>query len=410
MTRLRTANTGRSLLLESRVVGDFFSHVDGLRGGLVARLLRFSTRALVPILLVAAAHSVFANDDSAGLKRFLYVASPGVRDYVNWGGHGVLIFDIDDNHRFVKRLSLKDYGIGETGKVLNVKGICASASTARLYVSTLQQLICLDLLTDKVLWQKSFELGCDRMSISPDGKVIYLPSLEKDVWYVVDATTGDEIKRLVPNSKSHNTLYGLDGKRVYLAGLGSPLLSVASTDNHTIERTVGPFGDNIRPFTVNGAQTRVFVNVDGLLGFEIGDLNTNQRIHRVEVKGFPLGKPKRHGCPSHGIGLTPNEREIWICDGYNSRIHIFDTTAMPPKQSDSIALREQPGWITFSIDGAFAYPSTGEVIDVKTRKIVATLSDEEGRPVHSEKMIEIDFLRGTPSNNGDQFGVGRVMP
>ena len=71
-----------------------------------------------------------------------------------------------------------------------------------------------------MLWEKSFDLGCDRMSISPDGKVIYLPSLEQEAWYIVDATSGEEIKRLVLKSRSHNTVYGLDGKRVYLAGLG----------------------------------------------------------------------------------------------------------------------------------------------------------------------------------------------
>jgi hypothetical protein len=132
-------------------------------------------------------------------------------------------------------------------------------------------------------------------------------------------------------------------------------------------------------------------------------------IHRVEVQGFEKGRPKRHGCPSHGIGLRPDEREIWLCDGFNGRLHIFDATLMPPRQSASIALREQPGWVTFSIDGTLAYPSTGEVIDVKTRKIVATLTDEEGRPVHSEKLLEIDFRDGKPVENGDQFGVGRVV-
>lgn len=178
------------------------------------------------------------------------------------------------------------------------------------------------------------------MSISPDGKVIYLPSLEQKAWYIVDATIGEEIKRLVLNSKSHNTVYGLDGKRVYLAGLGSPRLSVASIDNHSIDKTIGPFGSFIRPFTINGTQTLVFANVNGLLGFEIGDLTTNKVIHRVEVKGFPMGKPKRHGCPSHGIALTPNERQIWLCDAFNSRLHIFDATVSPPKQGQSIALRE----------------------------------------------------------------------
>lgn len=246
------------------------------------------------------------------------------------------------------------------------------------------------------------------MSIAPDGRVIYLPSLEKEAWYVVDAMTGDEIKRLVPKSKSHNTVYGLDGKHVYLAGLGSHFLSVAETDRHTIERTVGPFSDNIRPFTVNGAQTLVFVNVDGLLGFEVGDLGTNQRLHRVEITGVPRGKPQRHGCPSHGIGLTPDEKEIWICDGFNSQMHVFDATVMPPIAKAKIALREQPGWITFSLDGTLAYPSTGEVIDVATKKIIATLTDEDGRPVHSEKMLEIDFRDGRPVRTGDQFGLGRV--
>jgi DNA-binding beta-propeller fold protein YncE len=376
----------------------------------VPHSIRCVLLALVALVPVVANGPACANEEPARSKRYLYVASPGVRNYVEWGGHGVLVFDIDDHHRFVKRLSLKGYGVNEAGKVLNIKGICACAATGRLYVSTLRHLIGLDLLSGKVLWQKSFDLGCDRMSIAPDGRIIYLPSLEKDAWYVVDAATGDEIKRLVPKSRSHNTVYGADGRHVYLAGLGSHLLSVARTDNHTIERTVGPFGDNIRPFTVNGAQSRVFANVDGLLGFEIGDLTSDKPIQRIEVTGFPLGKPKRHGCPSHGIGLVPDERELWVCDGFNSRLHVFDVTVMPPRQVGAIALREQPGWVTFSIDGTRAYPSTGEVIDVSTRKIVATLADEEGRPVHSEKLLEIDFVGDQPIRNGDQFGVGRVVP
>jgi DNA-binding beta-propeller fold protein YncE len=376
----------------------------------MSRLFHLFNLVLVLVLLNSTVSSAPTAELGVSRQRLLYVASPGVRDNLEWGGHGVLVFDVDHAHRFVKRIPLKRYGIDKTGNVLNVKGICANAKTARLYVSTLQQLISIDLLTDQVLWQKYFDLGCDRMSISPDGKVIYLPSLEQGAWYILNAATGDEIKRLVLNSKSHNTVYGLDGKRVYLAGLGSPFLSVASTDIHSVEKTVGPFGDFIRPFTINGAQTLVFANVNGLLGFEIGDLITNEVIHRVEVKGFAMGTPKRHGCPSHGIALTPNEREIWLCDSFNSRLHVFDATVSPPKQGDSIALREQPGWVTFSRDGTYAYPSTGEVIDARSRKIAATLSDEEGRAVHSEKMMEIDFIGGKPIETGDQFGLGRVVP
>ena len=74
----------------------------------------------------------------------------------------------------------------------------------------------------------------------------------------------------------------------------------------------------------------------------------------------------------------------------------------------SIALRDQPGWVTFTIDGRYSYPSTGDVIDVATRKIVAVLKDENGADVQSEKMVEIDFKEGQPVRAGDQFGLGRV--
>ena len=73
-------------------------------------------------------------------------------------------------------------------------------------------------------------------------------------------------------------------------------------------------------------------------------------------------------------------------------------------------LRDEPGWVTFSIDGQYAYPSTGEVIDTHTRKIVALLKDEIGRDVQSEKMVEIDFKGSEPVRAGDQFGLGRVRP
>jgi len=371
---------------------------------------RFQFAFVAFLCALTIANTTIAAEKNAPIKRYLYVASPGVRNYLQWGGHGVLIFDIDNGHKFLRRISLEGYGVNEQGKILNIKGVCASAITNRLYVSTLRQLIAIDLRTEKVLWQKTFDLGCDRMSISPDGKIIYLPSLEKEVWYVVEAKTGTEIKRLIPKSRAHNTVYGRDGKYAYLAGLGSPILSIAQTKDHTIARQVGPFSDNIRPFTVNGAQTLVFVTINNLLGFEIGDLRTNKMIHRIEVQGFEKKRPKRHGCPSHGIGMTPDEKEIWVSDGANNRLHIFDITQMPPRQLQSIKLREQPGWITFSIDGTLAYPSTGDVIDVKTRKIITTLSDEKGRQVHSEKILEIDFQNNTPLQNGDQFGLGRVTP
>lgn len=338
--------------------------------------------------------------------RYLYVAVPGIRNYLGYGGHGILVFDVDNNHRFVKRI--KTQGLSESGVPLNVKGVAVSVPLNSIFISTIQSLQRIDLTTEKLVWEKKYEGGCDRMSISPDGKTMYLPSLEKDFWNVVDCTTGDVIKKIQVVRRAHNTVYGLSGKHAYLADIASPYLYVTDTKTHTIIKEVGPFGEGIRPFTVNGSETLAFVNVDGLLGFEVGDLKNAKPVTRVTVQGWNMGEVRRHGNPSHGIGLTPDEKEVWVSDGHNMRMHVFSAEA-PYQQLTTIPLQDMPGWVTFSLDGKYAYPSSGEVIEVKTRKILLTLQDEFYNNVASEKMVEIHFDGNKAVKAGDQFGLGRVM-
>jgi DNA-binding beta-propeller fold protein YncE len=281
-------------------------------------------------------------------------------------------------------------------------------ATGRLYVSTIHTLQCFDLLTDKLVWEKTYEGGCDRLAITPDGKTLYVPSFEKEHWLVVDALSGDVIRKLVLNSRAHNTIISPDGNEAYLAGLGSPFLAVADARSHLLKRSVGPFGGAVRPFTVNGSLMRVYANVNDLLGFEIADLQTGRVLQRIEVAGVEHGPVKRHGCPSHGIALSPDEKELWLADGHNSLLHVFDLTGGMVRQRQSIPMRDQPGWITFSLDGKSVYPSTGEIIDAATKRIVATLQDEQGGPVHSEKLVEIEFAEGRPVRAGNQFALGQV--
>jgi len=337
--------------------------------------------------------------------RYLFVAVPGIRDYMGYGGHGLLVFDMDHGHRFVKRIATG--GFHPNGKASNVKGIAVSVTLNSIYVSTIESLQRIDLGTGKIIWEKTYEGGCDRMAVSPDGKLMYLPSFEHDTWNVVDCKTGEVIKKITGFKRSHNTVYGLSGAHVYLDDIGSPWLTVADTRTHTIVGRVGPFGNFVRPFTINGRETRAYVTVDSLLGFEVGDLRTGKKLARVVVEGWDTGPVRRHGDPSHGIGLSPDEKEIWLCDGHNMRLHVF-SAVMPYQQLTTIPLQDMPGWITFSLDGKTAYPSSGEIIDVKTRKVLLTLRDEFNNSVASEKMVEVDMADGKAVRSGDQFGLGRI--
>jgi len=337
-------------------------------------------------------------------QHLLYVASPGTRNYTEYGGVGILVFDIDHGYKFVRRIPTWDAPEGK--KVENVKGIAASAKTGTVYVSSLDHVIAINAVSGAKLWDKTYQGGCDRLAISPDGKTLYVPELEGPAWHVVDASTGEVTATITTDSGSHNTIYSNDGAHVYLAGLKSKLLSVADPRTNTVVSTVGPFENVIRPFTVNGSNSLVFVNVNGLLGFEVGDVRSGKKVYHVEVQGYQKGPVKRHGCPSHGIALTPDEKELWLADCANSAIHVFDSSVMPPKQMTSIKARDCVGWLSFSMDGKVAYSSTGEIVDVQSKKVIAALTDEAGRQVQSEKLLDLDIENGKVVRAGNQFGVG----
>jgi DNA-binding beta-propeller fold protein YncE len=362
-------------------------------------------KILAVIVLILSSVAGTIKKDAPKNPKYLYVATPGIRDYLGYGGHGILVFDINNGHKFVKRIKTSGYHPDKTPS--NVKGIAVSIPLNSIYVSTLESLQRIDLATDKIIWEKFIEGGCDRMSISPDGKTMYLPSLEKDIWNVVDCETGNVIKKLDGFKRAHNTLYGPSGNAVYLADIGNPWVYVASTKENEVTKKVGPFSNFVRPFTVNAKESKVFATVDDLLGFEVGDLNTGAKLAQVVVEGWEKGPVRRHGNPSHGIGLTPDEKEIWLCDGHNMRMHVFSSTP-PYQQLTTIPLQDMPGWITFSLDGKYAYPSSGEVIDVKTRKVLTVLQDEFYNNVASEKMVEIHFDGNKAIKAGDQFGIGRA--
>ena len=360
---------------------------------------------LISLLFVSALILTSARvvNTSGTVKHYLYVAVPGIRDYLGYGGHGILVFDMDNHHRFVKRIATRGFHPDKTPS--NVKGIAVSIPLNSIYISTIESLQRIDLTTDKIIWEKAFEGGCDRMAISPDGKTMYLPSFEKGFWNVVNCATGDIIKKIDVFKRAHNTIYGPAGEHVYLDDIASPWLYIADAKKHELVNKIGPFANFIRPFTINGKETIVYATVDSLLGFEVGDLKTGKKLAHVEVEGWTMGPVRRHGNPSHGIALTPDEKELWLADGHNMRVHVF-SAVVPYQQLSTIPVQDMPGWLTFSIDGKYVYPSSGEVIETKTRKILTTLQDEFHNNASSEKMLEIDFANNKAIKAGNQFGIG----
>ena len=109
---------------------------------LVVFLFLLSTRAATPV---------------PAERHLLYVATPGIRNDLKFGGAGILVFDMDHGHQFLRRIATP---ASQIPKPENIKGVCAHAATRKLFFSTPTTLYCLDLQTEKTLWKKTLPGGC----------------------------------------------------------------------------------------------------------------------------------------------------------------------------------------------------------------------------------------------------------
>ena len=192
-------------VVPSNVEGRTANHAPSLTAPRRSGAIRGMSLKQVSRRLVFVAGSVCALALSASptaflspARHFLYVAEPGIRNYVEYGGVGVLVYDMDAGHKFVKRIPTFAEVAGEQPE--NVKGVAASATTGRLFVSTIKRVAAIDLKTEQILWNRTYEGGADRLAVSPDGKILYVPSLEGPHWHAVDAATGDVLAKIVTDT------------------------------------------------------------------------------------------------------------------------------------------------------------------------------------------------------------------
>jgi hypothetical protein len=335
---------------------------------------------------------------------YVYAAVPGVGSDMKKGGDGVVVFDADHDFRFVKRIALPTLR-GRPPEI--AKGIVASVATGMLYVTETNRLIALDLASDRLLWMQAYDgWCCDRPDISPDNQILYVPALDHPAWNIVSSLNGQLIATLPMPARGHNTIFSPHGDRVYLSP-ESATLFVADARRNTVVGEIGPFSARVRPFVINAAETLVFASINQLLGVGVGDLRTGKVLYEVRApEQFPCLRNPDHGTCAHGMALTPDESEVWVADG-NSWMHIFDATRMPPVYKTSLVARTSVTWLTCSIDGKRLYPSSGDVVDIASKRTIGALTDEKGRALESEKLLEVKFAGGKPVAVGDQWCNGR---
>jgi len=339
-------------------------------------------------------------------RELLYIAVPGgysdQEDAEVKAGEGIIVLDAKRNFAFVGRIHLQNIALSKVPE--SVSGMMASPTTNMIYVSTRGHLIAMDLATDKVVWSNAYEPGtcCERGQVTPDGLTLEVGSNLKNFHRVIDARTG-AVKGIIETPMSmmnHNMAMSYDGKTVFDAPNGFTM-TVADMDTMKATKTI-TFEDHIRVFVINHDATKIYANLNNLLGFDIADVKTGKVIKRVEAPA-ELWKAKwadpnahyfGHGAPQHGLALTPDESEIWVADDINNQILVYDNNGDDNWRLDTgktIKTPHSANWITMGLDGKLAYLSSGDIVQVNQHKIMGQMKDEYGNIIYSEKVLDMMF-------------------
>jgi len=357
------------------------------------------------------------NPTDAGLHHYLYVFPDKAMD----------VYDIDNGHALVKHVPLPTSG---------VVGAAMSPATGMLYISECGStcdsasngyILKYDLRTDTVAWIAFNPFGVDSMGITPDGATMYSPDGEiatTGMWRLVDGESGAITGSIYANIAGHNTIVSPNGAHAYLSGwsrgANTRYLQLVDTATNLITKQIGPMTNGIRPFTINGRETLAFTTSTNFLGFQVSSITTGQVLYTLPIAGFTWSTFVS-SSPSHGVTLSPDEREIYVMDGPNAYVHVFDATGLPgaaPVQVADIPLSslagshspcagrcEREGWLLHSRDGRFVYVGdSGDAIDTSTRTIAATLPALR----NTRNYLEIDWQNGSPTFTTTKSGMGYV--
>jgi len=312
--------------------------------------------------------------------------------------------------------------------VLLAGGAALQAASVRIVQTNAagDSVMLIDPVTNKVVGEiKDIEVN-HGAAVAPDGSRFYITNEAESTVDVADAKTLKVIKKIPLTNHPNNISVGKDGRRVYVAivaGAGAvDVIDTASLTRVKSIRTEGgihntyvtpdgkfvvagsiigkrinvidavteeivwtmPMEAGVRPmcFETNpdGSTKRVFVQLSDFHGFVTVDWATRQLVDRVKLPEVPVNE--RHteglqGSPSHGIGIAPDGKTLWVNSKVNSYVYAY---SMPDlKFIAGVKVGDHPDWLTFTPDSKRIYVANAgsnsvSAVDIDTHKEVARIA------------------------------------
>jgi len=275
-------------------------------------------------------------------------------------------------------------------------GVVFSPDGSRVYVSNESESV-LDVVdgnTGHILEKVPLGGHPNNLTITKDGKRVLVGIRESSGSLdVIDTASLKKTKSIPVSGPVHNVYVTPDGKYAVAGSIDAKNLTVVDLQTDQPVWTLN-LGSGVRPmaFEANpdGSTKRIFAQLSGFNGFAVVDFAKHIEVQRIKLPDQPGGygiAEGRTGTPSHGIGVTPDGKSLWIAStaanalfqyelpslnllGYVELPHVYPQGQKP---SGSV-----PEWITFTPDGKVLYVSNSgdrsiSAIDTEKRQLVAII-------------------------------------
>jgi YVTN family beta-propeller protein len=319
--------------------------------------------------------------------------------------------------------------------------LAASASTVRVYVtnSAGDSIHVIDPVTNKVVQEIKDVVGAHGIAFSPDATRVYVSNEETSTLDVYDRKNGKLVKKVPLSDHPNNISVTKNGDRIVVAiARGKGGLDIVDAATLTLKKTISTNGGRLhnvyvtpdgkyvvggsipsRTFYVfdldkeepawampmdrgvrcvaietnpDGSTKRVFSQLSNLNGFSVIDFAGQKEATRVSLPSVP--QEFDHGGyrtnePSHGIGIAPGNKTLWVTSIPNNAAYAYslaDLTVIGKVDlpSEKIAGHATPisavaNWVTFTPDGKEMFVSNSalrsvSVIDTAAMKVVKVIA------------------------------------
>lgn len=274
------------------------------------------------------------------------------------------------------------------------------------------------------------------VNFSPDGARVYISNESESVLDVVNREQGELLKKIPLSGRPNNIAVTKDGLRVLVGIRSAPGgVDVVDASSLNLQKTIAiqrtihniyvtpdgrfavagsvesksatiidlqtdqvawevKFDNGVRPMAFDsnpdGSTSRIFVQLSNFNGFAVVDFAKHAEVGRIQLPDQPGGygaSEERLNTPSHGIGVSPDGKSLWIGSTVANAVfeyslpelklvgHCSLPNVYPPNHTPTGSV---PEWITFTPDGKFLYVSNSgarsvSAIDTRTLQIVAII-------------------------------------